>query len=174
MAEVTAAAAIFSAVVGVAGQVKQRRDMRKAASRAQDEERKQRAIANRQAALDRQRQIRQTIAQARVTRAQLLQQGWGTGSSSVAGAMSAVGSDVGTAIGNSNTQFASQSAIATSQNIQSGALQDFQRAQGGNFLTGLSQLGSAVGTVAGVWGGGNPFSDGGVVDWTTPLFGRAR
>lgn len=177
MALAVAAVSIFSAVTGFVGQQKQRREMRQAASRAQAEERKQRAIANRQAALERQRMIRQSIAQARVTRAQLLQQGWGTGSSVVAGATSAVGSDLGTAIGNSNTQFASQSAIAASQNVQSQALQDFQSAQGGNIFTGLSQLGQAAGSVIGIWGGGNPFASAGstpAVDTTTPLFGRAR
>ena len=177
MALAVAAVSIFSAVTGFVGQQKQRREMRQAASRAQAEERKQRAIANRQAALERQRMIRQSIAQARVTRAQLLQQGWGTGSSMVAGATSAVGSDLGTAIGNSNTQFASQSAIAASQNIQSSALQDFQQAQGGNIFTGISQLSSGIAAGIGAFGGANPFAGfftKDVVDITTPLFGRAR
>lgn len=172
--EVAAAVSIFSAVAGFAGQQQQKRKMKQAASRAQAEERKQRAIANRQAALERQRSIRQSIAQARVTRAQLLSQGWGTGSSMVAGATSAVGADLGGAIGASTTQFGAQTAIAGSQNIQSGAMQDFQSAQGGNFLTGVSQLGGAVSTVAGIWGGGNPFAGGGSTDTTTPLWGRAR
>lgn len=175
MAVAYAAFTIFSAVTGFVGQQKQKREMRQAANRAQAEERKQRAIANRQAALERQRMIRQSIAQARVTRAQLLQQGWGTGSSMVAGATSAVGSDLGTAIGNSNTQFASQSAIAASQNIQSQALQDFQNAQGGNFWTGASQLAGAAASVVGAFGGGNPFAKGASTPAdNTPLFGRAR
>lgn len=168
--EVAAAVSIFSAVVGFAGQQKQRREMKRAAATAQAEERRQRAIANRQAALERRRSIRQAIAQARVTRAQVIQQGWGTGSSTTAGAASAVGADLSTAVGSSNTQFAAQGAIAASQNIQSQAMQDFQNAQGGNALTGLAQLGGAVSSVAGIWGGGNPFASGS----TTPLFGRAR
>jgi hypothetical protein len=178
MAEAAIAVSIFSAVAGFAGQQIQRRQMKKAAANAQAEERKQRALANRQAALERRRSIRQAIAQARVQRAQAIQQGFtlgGGGDSSVPqGLASSIGSDLGASIGASQTQFAAQSGIAMSQDRQGNAMQAFQNAQGGNFLTAASQLGGALTSVAGIWGGGNPFEVAGTTGDNTPLFGVAR
>jgi hypothetical protein len=158
---VGAVAAVFSAVTGFIGKRKQQKEMREAASRAQNEERKQRAIANRQAALERQRSIRQAIAQSRVTRAQVINQTFGVGGSAAEGAGSAIMTDAGTAIGASQTQFAAQSGIAASQNRQSQAMQDFQNAQGDNFWTTASQIGGMVSSVAGIKGGGSMFGVGG-------------
>lgn len=174
MAEVAIAATIFSAVAGFVGQRKQKRETRRAAEQAQAEERKQRALANRQAAIERRRQIRQAIAQSRVTRAQLINQSFGVGGSATEGAGSAVLTDLSTSIGASQTQAAVASGIAASEDRRAQALQAFQNAQGGNTFTDLSQLGSAVSSVAGIWGGGNPFAARGAAPDTTPLFGRAR
>jgi hypothetical protein len=144
MAAVAVVATVFSAVSGFVGQKKQQKAMRQAAN----EERKQRDIANRQQALERQRSIRQSIAQARVMRARAIQAGYASGggfeSSGAAGAASAMSVDMATAIGSSNTQFGAATGIAASQNQQSAFMQQAQ----GNTFTDLSQLAGVFGNAS--------------------------
>lgn len=143
MGVVAAIVSVVSSVAGFVGKRRQEKKVRAAMEQAQAEERKQRAIANRQAALDRRRSIRQSIAATRVTQAQLVNQSFGIGGSATSGALSATGTDLATAIGASQTQFAAQSGIAASQNRQASALQTAQNAANGtNFWTGLAQVGS--------------------------------
>lgn len=136
MGVVAAVAAVVSAVSGFIGQKKQQKEMRKAAN----EEKKQRSLANRQQAIERQRGIRQSVAQARVMRAQAIQAGWAQGggfsSSAPMGIATSMGMDTASAIGSSNTQFGAASGIALSQDRQSQFMQNAQ----GNFFTDLSQL----------------------------------
>lgn len=179
MAEVSAGVAIFSAIFGAASTIKSQRDQRKYARQAQAEERKQRALANRQQALERRRSIRQSIAQSRVLQAQAASFGFagsGGGQTSFASGMgSASAIDTGLAIGASNTQFATASAIAESQNRQSAAMQAFEDAKT-NWMGGVAQFAGAFAnadTLRGLEGAWNRFNTP-VVDTTTPLFGRAR
>lgn len=144
MAAVAVVATVFSAVSGFVGQKKQQKAMRQAAN----EERKQRALANRQQALERQRGIRQSVAQARVMRARAIQSGFaaggGFGSSGALGAASSMGVDTATAIGASNTQFGAASGIASSQDAQSQFMQGAQ----GNMFTDFSQLAGVFGNAS--------------------------
>lgn len=148
--EVAAVVSVVSAVAGIAGSQIAAHKQRKFARQSQAEERKQRAIANRQAALERRRSIRQALAQARVQRAQAMQAGFqaggGFGSSVPVGIASSLGTDVSTALGASQTQFASQVGIAESQTRQAGFMQSAQNAGTTGFagaLGGIAQIGGA-------------------------------
>jgi len=83
------------------------------------EQRRQNQIQNRIAATKRVRNIRRTIAEARVRRAQTEAAGFQfgvAGGSAVQGAVAGITGDVGGAIGAANQQFTGQQAIAESQN----------------------------------------------------------
>lgn len=87
--------------------------------KAGKEQRRQVQIQNRIAATKRVRNIRQTIAEARVRRAQAESAGFQfgvSGGSAVQGAVAGITGDVGGAIGAANQQFTGQEAIAESQN----------------------------------------------------------
>lgn len=106
--------AILQVVVGVAavaGTVQQRRAGR--------EQRRQNEIQNRIAATRRVRNIRRTIAEARIRRGQAEAAGFQfgvSGGTAVSGAVAGITSDVGGVIGAANQQFTGQQAIAESQN----------------------------------------------------------
>lgn len=135
MGAVAGVVSIVSAVAGLIGQKKQKAQ----AKRAAKEERKQRDLANRQQAIERQRNIRRAVAQQRVLRAQVMNANLSQGmsNSSALGQMSAISGDLASSIGSSNTQFATASGIAASQNRQAGYLQAAQ----GNFFTDIAQFG---------------------------------
>lgn len=163
MAEAAAVVSIASAIFGAASTIKAQRDQRKAARSAAAEERKQRALANRQQALERRRSIRQSIAQSRVLQAQAASFGFsgsGGGMTSFSSGMgSAAASDMGTAIGASQTQFATAGAIAESQNRQSAALQAFENAKH-NWMGTVAQVSGAfanVDTLRGLEGAWNRY-----------------
>lgn len=99
-----ATAGIISAVVGVVGAVTQARAARKAGKQQEKAAR----VANKQASLQRQRDIRQRVAAARVRQAEITAAGFvsgAPGSSVVAGARGGLQSDTGAAIGFSNQIF---------------------------------------------------------------------
>jgi len=106
------------AVVGAAGalvatQAQEKRE--RAQQQALDEQRKQVAINNAQQEIARARAIRQSIAEARVRRAQIESNAFGGGP---VGAGQAITGDTGTAIGAAQTQAGAATAIAGSQNRQ--------------------------------------------------------
>lgn len=104
MAVVSAIAAVFSAV---------------RTRKAGKEQRRQNEIQNRIAATKRVRNIRRSIAQARIRRAQVESSGFQlgvSGSTAVSGAVAGITSDVGGVIGAANQQFTGQQAIVASQN----------------------------------------------------------
>lgn len=123
-------ATIASAGASIIGQQRQARSARR--SRAAQEQAAR--VQNRQATLRRQRSIRQALAQSRVRRAQAVSAGFGVGApgaSGVAGAVSGIQSDVGSAVGFSGQQFGleqsrvgflNQAANFQSQGAQQGAL----------------------------------------------------
>lgn len=95
---------IVSAVVGVYSAVSQARAAKKAAKA----DKQAAAAANKQASLQRQREIRQKIAASRVRQAEITSAGFAAGApgaSSVAGAQGGLQSDTASAIGFSNQIF---------------------------------------------------------------------
>jgi len=96
------------------------------ARRAGKEQRRQNEISNRIAATKRVRNIRRTIAEARIRRGQVEAGGFQfgvAGGTAVQGAVAGITSDVGGAIGAANQQFTGQQAIVASQNRASGLQQ---------------------------------------------------
>ena len=109
------------------------------ARRAGKEQRRQNEIQNRIAATKRVRNIRRTIAEARIRRAQVEAGGFQfgvAGGTAVQGAVSGITGDVGGAIGAANQQFTGQQAIAASQNR----------------VSSLQQSGATFGSVANLAG----------------------
>ncbi len=103
--------AVVSAIAAVFSVVRQRK--------AGKEQRRQNEIQNRIAATKRVRNIRRSIAQARIARAQVESAGFQlgvSGSTAVQGAVAGITSDVGGVIGAANQQFTGQQAIVASQN----------------------------------------------------------
>lgn len=124
-----AAVAVVATIVSAVSSAVQQRKQRKAAAAMQAEERRQNALANRQQALERQRQIRQSIAEGRVRRAQIESQAFALGGGSLAsGVTSSMTTDTASAIGSANTQMAASSAIAESRDRASLAAQGAQSA----------------------------------------------
>lgn len=104
MAVISAIAAVFSAV---------------RTRKAGKEQRRQNEIQNRIAATKRVRNIRRSIAEARIRRGQAESAGFQlgvAGGTAVQGAVSGIISDVGGVIGAANQQFTGQEAIVASQN----------------------------------------------------------
>lgn len=137
-------AAVTSLVVGgllaasvISGAVGQRQQA-KASAQAQGEQRKQAAINNAQQAIQRNRQIRQVIAQQRVAQAEQLQAGFASG---YAGGVSSIGADTGSSIGAALTQEGAARGIAASQDRQSGFMQKAQ-------TNGWSQASGIFGSLA--------------------------
>lgn len=107
-----ATAALIAAVGGTIASLTLQR-------KAGKEQRRQVQIQNRIAATKRVRNIRQTIAEARVRRAQAESAGFQfgvSGGTAVQGAVAGITGDVGSVIGAANQQFTGQEAIAESQN----------------------------------------------------------
>jgi hypothetical protein len=104
MATAATIATVVSAGAGIVGAVQQARSARE----ARQEQQRAARIQNQQAALQRQRRIQQSLAQARVLRAQTQSAGFSAGAPSATGVTGAIGgiqSDVASNIGFSNVQF---------------------------------------------------------------------
>lgn len=126
-------------VIGLAFSVVQGIQQQEALEEAADEQRKQNAIQNAQQAIERNRAVRQSIAQTRVVQAQQLQAGFQSGTT---GAASAAGGDLATAIGAAQTQQAAAYGIMQSQNRQSAAL---ARARSPGLFGTLAQTSNVLG-----------------------------
>lgn len=139
-----AAVAVVASIVSAVASSAQQRKQRKAAAAVQAEERRQNALANRQQALERQRQIRQSIAESRVRRAQIESSSFGLGGGSLVGGIgTSITTDTASAIGSANTQMAASSAIAESRDRASLAIQNSQSAFWQNVATGAELFKSA-------------------------------
>lgn len=124
MATVAAIATVVSAVAGIGSAVVQRKQQKKVAK----EQRRQNMLANKQAARDRARNIRQAVAQQRVVTAEAQQAGFQfgvPGSSAVQGAVQGGQTDLAGNIAASNQQFSIQSLIGESQDKIAGIRSQF-------------------------------------------------
>lgn len=135
---IAAVASIASAVVGVVGAV----GAKKEAKRARAEQERANRIQNKQAARKRQENIRRSLAQARIARANVVSGGFGagigTGGSVVAGATGAIGTDFAGNVGASGEQFGSQVAAG-------GAISSANAAIGrGNQIQAFTQAGQSA------------------------------
>lgn len=148
---VGAIASVIAAGASVVSGIQQRKEAKKAAKaqkKAQD-------ISNRQAALQRQREIRQSIAQARVRRAQALAAEGGMMSSTTAGQVSAQTTNIGGAIGASNQATAAAFGISQAQDDYSRHMMKAQHNVWGDVATISGAVASAAGSygaAGGTWG----------------------
>lgn len=109
----------------------------KAANRSIAEQQKANAINNAQQAINRQRQIRQSLAEARVRRAQIAARAFEGGP---AGAGQNITGDVGSAIGNALTQQGAAFGITTAQNRAASFNRQAQSSNSFDTLAGIAGL----------------------------------
>lgn len=150
-------ALIASGVGSIAGGIAEgkRED---AAKQAVAEQRKATAINNAQQAIQRQRQIRQTIAEARVRRALIQSRGFEGGP---AGAGDSIYGDAATAIGAANTQQAAAFGISAARNraaqfgLEAKSSNSFDAFAGAANLFGGIYTANQAGSFEGLFGGGS-------------------
>lgn len=128
----------------------------KQAKQAVEEQRKAVAINNAQQSIERQRQIRQTLAEARVRRAIIQSRGFEGGP---AGAGDSIYGDAGSAIGAANTQEAAAFGISQAQNrasqyaLNARSSNSWDAIAGGANLVGGIYSGYKAGSFEGLFGG---------------------
>lgn len=152
---IAAVATVAGTAMSYYGQQKAQSEARSNAAMANKEregalatQKEQQALQQRQAAIERQRSIRQAIAQRRVLQAQGVSAMGAMGdSSTVAGANSAIGTDQATAIGAANTGLAASvqmSNLQTMYNTQVGNMQYYANKPVGSNV--WSDMGSLFGS----------------------------
>lgn len=139
--------AVVGAVVGgIAGDQAEKADEKREAAqaRAVEDARRARAINNAQQALDRNRQVRQAIAQQRVLQAQIIQRAQGGGGPQGVG--QSLTGDLATSIGAANTQEGAAWGISQAQDSYS---RNMMTAQSSNQYDVNAATISTLGNVAG-------------------------